>query len=106
MVKNLKPSFELGVTENPAKTSTTFIINHDRASANLNIIIEVFDTSGRKLWHHAESGVSASGAYTIKWDLSTGSGTLRTGIYLYRVQVSSDGSGYESKTKKLIVINN
>nr|WP_296025526.1 type IX secretion system sortase PorU [uncultured Prevotella sp.] len=106
VVKNLKPSFDLGVTENPAKNSTTFIINHDRASANLNIIIEVFDTSGRKLWHHAESGVSASGAYTIKWDLSTGSGTLRTGIYLYRVQVSSDGSGYESKTKKLIVINN
>lgn len=106
VVKKLKPSFDTGVTENPARNSTTFIINHDRMASNLDIIIEVYDTSGRMLWKHAESGVSNMGAYTIKWDLSTGAGTLRTGIYLYRVKVSSDGSPYEAKTKKLIVINN
>ncbi len=106
VVKSLKPSFSVGVTENPAKSSTTFIINHDRTASQLNVIIEVYDTSGRMLWNHAESGVSAAGTYTVKWDLSTGSGTLRTGIYLYRVKVSSDGSAYEEKTKKLIVINN
>lgn len=106
VVKKLKPSFDTGVTENPARNSTTFIINHDRMASNLDIIIEVYDTSGRMLWKHAESGVSNMGAYTIKWDLSTGAGMLRTGIYLYRVKVSSDGSPYEAKTKKLIVINN
>lgn len=106
VVKGLTPSFDSGVTENPAKNSTTFIITHDRMASNLDIIIEVYDTSGRKLWQHAEKGVSNSGTYTVKWDLSTGSGTLRTGIYLYRVKVASDGSGYEAKTKKLIVINN
>lgn len=106
VVKNLKPSFDLGVTENPAKNSTTFIITHDRTAATLDIVVEVYDTAGRMLWRHGETGVSYSGAYTIKWDLSTGSGTLRTGIYLYRVKVSSDGSPYESKTQKLIVINN
>ena len=106
VVKGLTPSFDSGVTENPAKNSTTFIITHDRMASNLDIVIEVFDTSGRKLWQHTEKGVSNSGTYTVKWDLSTGSGTLRTGIYLYRVKVSSDGSAYEAKTKKLIVINN
>ena len=106
VVKSLKPSFSMGVTENPAKNSTTFIINHDRTASQLDVIIEVYDTSGRMLWNHAESGVSAAGTYTVKWDLSTGSGTLRTGLYLYRVKVSSDGSAYEAKTKKLIVINN
>jgi len=106
VVKGLTPSFDSGVTENPAKNSTTFIITHDRMASNLDIIIEVYDTSGRKLWQHAEKGVSNSGTYTVKWDLSTGSGTLRTGIYLYRVKVASDGSAYEAKTKKLIVINN
>lgn len=105
VVKSLKPSFDTGVTENPARSSTTFIITHDRIASNLDIVIEVFDTSGRKLWQHTESGVSNSGPYTVKWDLSTGSGTLRTGIYLYRIKVASDGSGYESKTKKLIVLN-
>lgn len=106
VVKSLKPSFDAGVTENPAKSSTTFIINHDRMASKLNIVIEVYDTSGRMLWNHAESGVSNVGTYTVKWDLSTGHGTLRTGIYLYRVKVASDGSDYESKTKKLIIINN
>lgn len=106
VVKSLKPSFDTGVTENPAKNSTTFIINHDRMASQLDVIIEVYDMSGRMLWNHAESGVSNAGTYTVKWDLSTGHGTLRTGIYLYRVKVASDGSAYESKTKKLIVINN
>ncbi len=106
VVKSLAPSFDTGVTENPAKNSTTFIVNHDRMSSQLNVIIEVYDTSGRMLWNHAESGISNAGAYTVKWDLSTGHGTLRTGLYLYRVKVSSDGSAYESKTKKLIIINN
>lgn len=104
--KNLSPSFNANVTENPAKNSTTFIINHDRAGSNLDIVIEVYDTAGRMLWNHAESGVPNAGTYAVKWDLSTGSGTLRTGIYLYRVKVSSDGSAYEAKTKKLIIINN
>ncbi len=106
VVKKLKPSFDTGVTENPAKGSTTFLINHDRAASQLDIVIEVYDTSGRMLWNHAESGVSGLGTYTVKWDLSTGNGTLHTGLYLYRVKVSSDGSAYEAKTKKLIVINN
>ncbi len=106
VVKRLKPSFDMGVTENPAKGSTTFIINHDRAASQMDVVIEVYDTSGRMLWNHAESGVPGAGTYTVKWDLSTGSGTLRTGLYLYRVKVSSDGSAYEAKTKKLIVINN
>lgn len=106
VVRSLKPSFDTGVTSNPAKSSTTFIINHDRIGSSLDIVIEVFDTSGRMLWNHAESGVSNQGAYTVKWDLTTGGGALRTGIYLYRIKVSSDGSAYESKTKKLIVINN
>ena len=105
VVKGLSPSFDCGVTENPARNSTTFIITHDRMGSNLDVIIEVYDTSGRMLWKRAEKGISNAGTYTVKWDLSTGSGTLRTGIYLYRVKVSSDGSDYEAKTKKLIVIN-
>ena len=105
VVKNLKPSFIVGVTENPAKNSTTFIVNHDRAASKLDVIIEVYDTSGRMLWNHSDSGVSGAGTYTVKWNLTTSAGALRTGLYLYRVKVSSDGSPYEAKTKKLIVVN-
>ena len=106
VVKGLSPTiFDVGVTENPAKTFTTFIISHDRTETDMNVVVELFDTSGRQLWRHAENGVSASSTYTIPWDLTIDGGRpLGTGVYLYRVKVSTDGSSYASKTKKLIVL--
>ena len=106
VVKGLSPTiFDVGVTENPSKTSTTFIISHDRTETDMNVVVELFDTSGRQLWRHAENGVSASSTYTIPWDLTIDGGRpLGTGVYLYRVKVSTDGSSYASKTKKLIVL--
>ena len=106
VVKGLSPTlFDVGVTENPAKTSTTFIISHDRTETNMDVVIELYDTSGRQLWRHAESGVSTSSSYTVNWDLTIDGGRpLGTGVYLYRVKVSTDGSSYASKTRKLIVL--
>ena len=108
VVKGLRPQlFNIGVTNNPARTSTTFIISHDRMESNMDVVIELFDAAGRQIWRHAESGVSATGNYTVDWDLSVDGGRpLQTGVYLYRVKVSSEGSSYVSKTKKLIVISN
>lgn len=108
VVKGLRPQlFNIGVTNNPARTSTTFIISHDRMESNMDVVIELFDAAGRQMWRHAESGVSATGNYTVDWDLSVDGGRpLQTGVYLYRVKVSSEGSSYVSKTKKLIVISN
>lgn len=108
VVKGLRPQlFNIGVTNNPARTSTTFIISHDRMESNMDVVIELFDAAGRQMWHHAENGVSATGNYTVDWDLSVDGGRpLQTGVYLYRVKVSSEGSSYVSKTKKLIVISN
>ena len=107
VVKGLKPSiFSVNVTDNPASTSTTFIISHDRTGCNVDVAIELFDMSGRRLWRHAESGVSTDSAYTVDWDLTTGDGRrLQTGVYLYRVCLSSDGSGMATKAKKLIVVD-
>lgn len=108
VVKGLRPTlYSVDVSQNPASTSTTFIISHDFSGSNVDVTIDVFDTSGRLLWTHSESGVSTSGAYTVDWDLcQEGGGRLQTGVYLYRVRVSSDGSSEASKAKKLVVINN
>ena len=90
---------------NPAKTSTSFRIIHDRINSLLDVKLEVFDTSGRLLWSRTESGVSTDNTYTVNWDLRIDSGSqLNTGLYLYRLSISSDGSVYTSKTKKLIVL--
>ena len=107
VVRGLTPSlFSVDCSSNPASTSTKFIINHDRMGSNLTVEIDVLDVSGRPVWHHEESGVSPSGAYTVDWDL-TGDhgGKLGTGVYVYRVKIGCDDSGTVSKAKKLIIVN-
>lgn len=108
VVKGLTPSlFSVSCTNNPATTETTFIITHDRTGSEMNVEVEIFDVSGRLLWRHTESGLSMSGAYTVDWDLTVDGGQrLQTGVYLYRVRVSSDGSSKASKAKKLIILGN
>ena len=107
VVTGQKPSFSIGCTNNPARESTTFIISHDRSGSELGVIIDVFDVSGRLLWRHEESGVSDTGTYTVPWDLTIGGGSrLQTGVYLYRVHLTSEGATRISKAKKLIVVGN
>ena len=92
-------------TKNPATTSTSFVISHDRAGSEVDVELEVFDTSGRLLWRKSETGIPTDQTYTIDWDLTTGSGSrLKTGVYLYRVLISNNGSSKASQAKKLIVL--
>ena len=106
VVKGIEPVFSIvDCTPNPATTKTTFHITHDRANSPLDVIIDVFDISGRHLWSHNESGTYPDNTLTIDWDLTTNSGSrLSTGVYLYRVQMSNEGSSYASRAKKLIVL--
>lgn len=108
VVKALKPTiFSIGVTKNPASTATTFIVNQSFAGSAIDVIVDVFDMSGRLLWSHKEVATPAAGAITIDWDLcQDNGGRLQTGVYLYRVRVANDGSAMASKAKKLVVINN
>lgn len=106
VAKGIEPVFSIvDCTPNPATTKTTFHITHDRANSPLDVIIDVFDISGRHLWSHNESGTYPDNTLTIDWDLTTNSGSrLSTGVYLYRVQMSNEGSSYASRAKKLIVL--
>ena len=106
VVKGLEPTlFSVDCTKNPATTTTTFIVTHDRAGSQVDIELDIYDTSGRQLWKHTETGLSSSQAYTIDWDLTTSGGhRLQTGVYLYRVLLSSDGSTQASKAKKIIIL--
>lgn len=107
VVRGLTPRMtKVYCTNNPARTSTTFIVAHDRSGSNVDVCIEVFDSSGRLLWKHNDVGATSGITYTYTWDLCTGGGgKLQSGIYLYRVRLSSDGSSEVSKAKKLIVLD-
>ena len=108
VVNGLEPHlFSVSCTDNPATTTTTFILNHDRSGSLVDVELEVFDLSGRLLWRHGENGVSTGNTYTIQWDLTVDGGQrLQTGVYLYRALIGSDGSQKASKAKKLIIIGN
>lgn len=108
VVKGLQPEIaSVSCTNNPATTSTTFIVTHNFMGSQVDLVIDVFDMSGRLLWQHSESGVSSSNAYTVSWDLTVDGGArLQTGVYLYRVRLSSDGGSQATKAKKLVVIGN
>ena len=108
VVRGLQPDIlSIDCTKNPATTGTTFIVTHDRTGSQVDVEIDIFDTSGRQLWRHTETGVSSGQTYTIDWDLCTSGGhRLQTGVYLYRVMLSCDGSTQASKAKKLIVLCN
>jgi hypothetical protein len=90
---------------NPATTSVTFYIYHDRIAENAPCTIEVFNLAGRKVW---EGSTSTTEDYeagtTLTWDLNDVSGTrVQRGIYLYRATVTSKEGASVSMTKKLAV---
>ena len=73
----------------------------------MDVELEVFDASGRQMWKKEETGIATDNTYTLDWDLTTSSGKrLQTGVYLYRVLISTDGSKKASQAQKLIVLSN
>lgn len=105
--KGLSPELiDVVCSENPAKTQTTFLIRYDRPGMTCNFMLEVFDFAGRKLWSHTEQG-NSEGIYPVKWNLTTSSGMpLSTGVYLYRVSVSTPDSKAVSRTNKIVILGN
>ena len=108
VARSLQPNcFSVECTRNPATTQTSFVVNHDRTGSQMDVELEIFDASGRLLWRKGETGVTTDNTYTLDWDLTTSSGSrLQTGVYLYRVLISSDGSRKASKAQKLIILGN
>ena len=87
-------------TKNPAWDQTTFIITQAVTGADLDVLMEVFDLSGRQLYKRTVKGAATNGSYILNWNLSLSGGSLlRTGVYLCRFTV-----GGTSKTVKLIVL--
>jgi hypothetical protein len=101
----LRPSLlDVNASKNPASTSTTFIISYDRPDTETQFTVEVYDCFGRLWWKDEETGTSAGGYYTIDWDLTSNSGIpLPSGLYLYKVGISCNGSKESTKTKKILV---
>lgn len=105
---SLKPEMlSLSASQNPAVSSTNFLVTYDLPGADCTFTLDVFDFAGHLLWSTTRTDSSPTGQYSIPWNLVTGSGgRLGTGIYFYRCRMQSGDSSYVSKTQKIVVINN
>lgn len=103
-----KPNlFSVAVSQNPAVTTTVFLVSHDRAGSACEVEVEVFDFTGRRLWREQTTDTGSSGLCTLPWNLSTASGArLGSGVYLYRVTLRSGDSKAVSKSQKIIIRSN
>ena len=106
VVAGLQPDLiDVNVTPNPASSSATFTISHDRYGSTLDVDIDIFDVSGRLMHRISDTVAANAGTSTVTWDLTcSNGGRLQTGVYLYCVRLSSDGSNKTSKAKKLLVM--
>ena len=87
-------------TKNPAWDQTTFIITQSMAGSDMDVVMDVFDLSGRQLYKRELKGAVTDGVSVLNWNLCLSGGSLlHTGVYLCRFTV-----GESSKTVKLIVL--
>ncbi len=106
VMSGLKPEIEeIKAFPNPAATTTTFLITHNRPEATVTVLIEVFNLMGQRVWSTTQSGRSSMfSSFPITWDLSDYNGSrLPRGIYLYKATLSTDGHQESTKTKKLAI---
>jgi len=101
VVKGLAPViFSVSSRPNPVKDQVTIVVSHDRPETVLRTTVEVFDITGRKVWSFSQSSIN-----NISWDLITNDGRkLKTGLYLYRVNIKTMNSDITSKADKMLII--
>lgn len=88
----LKPEFTVEATLNPARETTTFVVNHDRPGQNAEVTVRVYSTGGVLVWTGITTVTSDSGVSMINWDLCSSSGQrLQPGLYLISAQVKTPG---------------
>ena len=106
VVKGYKPAIvELHATDNPAKTATAFVLNHNLPETLLTVDVRVYDLSGRMVWSRSQKASSALPACSVDWDLRNSAGNrVQPGIYIYQAAVKTESSREVTKAKKIVVL--
>ena len=104
------PSLGITITEltnkpNPFDLRTTFSIRHNKPTEDLDVKISIFNLSGQ-LVRTIESEIYASGfEVSVDWDGTDESGgLLRNGMYIFRVQISTENGSYDVKSERLVIL--
>jgi hypothetical protein len=107
---SLAPDFvQLKVNPSPVVygNGATFELTHNRPQSELEVTIDIFNFQGRTLWSNTSKGICGNLVYTCDWDgTAQGGQPLTTGVYLARAYITVDGVESETRTIKIVVINN
>ncbi len=90
---------------NPFTTQTTIVAGHNRPDSEINVEIEIFDLSGRKI--RTLRSVTPGGGYSIQpvdWDRKTSSGSdAGSGTYIFRIKLTT-GNGETTRGSGRMII--
>ena len=92
---SVKPNvLSLTASQNPAITTTNFLISYDNLpGSDCDLLIEVFDFAGRRMWSQSCTANSDAGVFSVPWNLTmSGGGRLGAGVYLYRATMRCGNS--------------
>lgn len=103
---NIAPKiYDVYTDANPASTQANFYLTHDQPDAMATVTITVYNLIGRPVWSSSVTG--RSDMFTtvpVTWDLSDAAGRrVGRGIYLYRATITTDGTTYETASKRIAV---
>ena len=91
--------FSVSCYPNPVSTEANIQINYNQESGIKNVVLDVFDLSGRKIWSKNQKTLD-----TILWNLSGQSEEkVSSGMYVYTVTVQANDGTVFSKSNKIIV---
>lgn len=100
-LSTISTGFMVSNLPNPFKTQTRFAVNYSNPETIENVIIEIYDLSGRKI-----KTINQSSLDNLTWDLSTSSNKeVSAGVYVYRIVIKSAKQDISSGYNKLIVVD-
>lgn len=97
--------FDVYTDANPASTSASFYVKHDRPESIVEVTITVYNLLGHPVWSGSAKGMSDNNVSApVTWNLCDSSGRrVQRGIYLYRASISTDGNNYQSASRRIAV---
>lgn len=90
---------------NPFSETTRFVIQHNQENAEMEIEIQIYNTSGAKVAHKKEQIISSGNRAEIQWDGKTTSGhPLTNGVYIYNITIKTAEGIKASAFQKLVYL--
>lgn len=87
--------------------SNSLVIGHNRPQSEIEVSLELFSIHGQLMWRNVERAVCDGAYYVCPWNVTSSGGCpLQSGVYIVKAYIRSADGISESKSRKIVVINN